>query len=224
MDVTATQTTTANSSAAQSGTDAAPTTLNSDFATFLKMLTVQMQNQDPLNPVDSSDFAVQLATFSTVEQQVRTNDILGSLGDRLGAFGVGQLVGWVGMDARAEMPVAFDGTPVAMTLTTELGATEARLVVRNSRGDVVQNQDAPTAGGEVLWAGVGENGTPLPPGTYTVEVESYSGEALLGTNPVIQLARVVEARNEGGQTFLIMEGGQKIAADDVLGLRSPDAR
>ena len=48
--------------------------LSSDFETFLKMLTVQMENQDPLNPVDSADFAVQLATFSSVEQQVLTND------------------------------------------------------------------------------------------------------------------------------------------------------
>ena len=50
--------------------------ISSDFETFLRMLTVQMQNQDPLNPIQSSDFAVQLATFSGVEQQVRTNDLL----------------------------------------------------------------------------------------------------------------------------------------------------
>ncbi len=41
--------------------------ISADFETFLKMLTVQMQNQDPLNPVDSSDYATQLATFSGVE-------------------------------------------------------------------------------------------------------------------------------------------------------------
>ena len=44
--------------------------ISSDFQTFLTMLTTQLQNQDPLNPVESSDFAVQLATFSGVEQQV----------------------------------------------------------------------------------------------------------------------------------------------------------
>jgi len=40
--------------------------VSSDFDTFLKMMTTQVQNQDPLNPVDSSDYAVQLATFSSV--------------------------------------------------------------------------------------------------------------------------------------------------------------
>lgn len=53
--------------------------ISSDFETFLRMLTVQMQNQDPLDPVDSSDYAVQLATFSNVERQVQTNDLLREL-------------------------------------------------------------------------------------------------------------------------------------------------
>ncbi len=72
--------------------------ISSDFETFLKMLTVQMQNQDPLNPVDSSDYAVQLATFSSVEQQVLTNDILRSLSDQIGGGSIQQLAGWIGME------------------------------------------------------------------------------------------------------------------------------
>ena len=50
--------------------------IGGDFTTFLEMLTVQLKNQDPMNPMESSDFAVQLATFSSVEQQVQTNDLL----------------------------------------------------------------------------------------------------------------------------------------------------
>ena len=53
--------------------------ISSDFETFLKMLTVQMKNQDPLNPVESTDYATQLATFSGVEQAVLTNDLLKSV-------------------------------------------------------------------------------------------------------------------------------------------------
>lgn len=56
-----------------------------DFETFLKMLTTQIRNQDPLNPMEGSDFAVQLATFSGVEQQVQTNDLLQKMTDQLGA-------------------------------------------------------------------------------------------------------------------------------------------
>ena len=86
------------------GSDKAATNISADFETFLKMLTVQMQNQDPLNPIDSADYAVQLATFSGVEQQVQTNDLLKGLAASLGAAGLSEMAGWVGMEARTAAP------------------------------------------------------------------------------------------------------------------------
>ena len=59
-------TTPAQTVSTRSQTSSEQTGDSSDYETFLKMLTVQMQNQDPLNPVESSDFAAQLATFSSV--------------------------------------------------------------------------------------------------------------------------------------------------------------
>ena len=53
--------------------------LSSDFETFLQMLTAQARYQDPLEPIDSSEYASQLAQFSMVEQQVLSNDLLTSL-------------------------------------------------------------------------------------------------------------------------------------------------
>ncbi|MEM9127629.1 MAG: flagellar hook capping FlgD N-terminal domain-containing protein, partial [Pseudomonadota bacterium] len=75
---------------AQATTQAQPTStpqanaLTSDFETFLLMLTAQARNQDPLEPLDSSQYASQLAQFSMVEQQVQTNDLLSSLSNALG--------------------------------------------------------------------------------------------------------------------------------------------
>ncbi|NNF91122.1 MAG: flagellar hook assembly protein FlgD, partial [Boseongicola sp.] len=88
--------------------------LSSDFETFLLMLTTQMQNQDPLNPIESQDFAVQLATFSGVEQQVLSNELLETLATGMGLSGMSQLAGWVGMEARVTAPAAFDGTPITL--------------------------------------------------------------------------------------------------------------
>ena len=82
--------------------------IDSDFETFLRMLTVQLQNQDPLDPIDNSEYAVQLATFSGVEQQVKTNDLLETLGSQLGVMGMSELAGWVGKQARANMPASVD--------------------------------------------------------------------------------------------------------------------
>ena len=196
--------------------------LSSDFETFLRMLTVQMQNQDPLNPVESSDFAVQLATFSNVEQAVRTNDLLVSLTDQLGASGLSQLSNWVGMEARAQMPVVFDGAPISLTVRPDRLADQTQLVVRDAGGTVVQRQDVPQGAREIQWAGVGDNGAPLPAGSYDITTESFSQGAQLGSQPVEVHSRIVEARNDAGTTVLIMRGGQEVAADKILSLRAAD--
>lgn len=207
--------------AAPSAVAKAETTLNSDFETFLKMLTVQMQNQDPMNPVDSTEFASQLAAFSTVEQQVLTNDLLTGLGRQMGVLGMAQLQGWVGMTARAEMPVAFAGAPVELETQTAPGTDLARLVVRDSRGGIVQELEIPSTGGKVMWSGRDDTGAALPEGTYSITVDSFQGQDLLGSSPVQSQSRIVEARMAEGGTMLVMEGGQQISAADVLGLRKP---
>jgi len=88
-------------SAAAAGAPGTTGALSSDFETFLRMLTTQMRNQDPLNPVESADFAVQLATFSSVEQQVQTNALLSGLGTQMATLGMGQFPGWIGLEAEA---------------------------------------------------------------------------------------------------------------------------
>ena len=56
--------------------DAAQQQLSGNFSTFLTLLTTQLQNQDPMNPMDSNQFTQQLVEFSQVEQQINTNDNL----------------------------------------------------------------------------------------------------------------------------------------------------
>lgn len=222
MDVTSSGIGTSGMGSTEAAAVKAKTTLNSDFETFLKMLTAQMQNQDPLNPVDSTEFASQLAAFSTVEQQVRTNDLLTDLGTQLGILGMGQLQGWVGMTARAVMPVAFEGTAISLTLTTQPQADLARLVVRDAAGGVVQEQTVPAQGGDFIWTGRDDTGHILPNGTYSLSVDSFLQDQLLGSTPVESQARIVEARLSEGSTVLVMEGGSLIPASKVLGLRKPD--
>lgn len=223
MEVSSTTQAAAQSGQATAATQPPRNAISSDFETFIKMLTTQMENQDPLNPIESADFAVQLATFSTVEQQVKTNDLLTSLADRIGGLGVAQLSGWVGMTARAQMPVSFDGAPVSLTVEASAEADNAELVVRNQAGDVVSRQVVPGESGTMEWAGLDDTGAPLPAGTYAISLESYRGDELLGSKDVIVHDRIVEARNDGGQTILVMAGGQEIAASEVLGLRETDS-
>lgn len=182
----------------------ASSALSSDFETFLLMLTTQMQNQDPLNPIESQDFAVQLATFSGVEQQVRTNDLLESLAGGLGASGIAQLAGWVGMEARSTSPAAFNGAPITLAPEPASGADNAVLVARNS-------------------AGTAQNGTPLEPGQYSFTLESYSQGEVISTSTVATYARVTEARQGLDGVEIVLQGGVVVPSDQITALREPNS-
>ena len=196
--------------------------LTSDFETFLLMLTTQLENQDPLNPIESQDFAVQLATFSGVEQQVRTNDLLENLAGNLGASGLSQLAGWVGMDARVEAPVYFDGTPIDIALEPDPGSDSAQLIVLDTFGTEVARQEVPLGVDQIEWVGVGQSGGPLPEGTYSLQLASINQGEITSTKPVSQYARILEARQGFEDVELVISGGTVVSSESVTGLRTPD--
>lgn len=201
----------------------AASALSSDFETFLRMLTVQMENQDPLNPIESSDFAVQLATFSGVEQQVRSNDLLERLVGQQSVSALSQLAGWVGMEARAAVAGSFDGT--ALTLYPELpaGADQATLIVRNDTGQEVARTAIPVSSDPYHWTGLDQTGATLPPGNYAFTVEARSAGDLIGTIPVELYAPVTEARISGGAPVVVFASGEELAASEVTAVRAPGA-
>ncbi len=200
--------------------DMAAAKITSDYTTFLKMLTTQLQNQDPLNPIESSDYAVQLATFSGVEQQTRTNQLLESLGGQFNILGMAQMAGWVGQQARVDAPVWVDGDPVTLSPNPAAGSDRATLVVKDSRGTVVSRQDIPPTTDPYSWTGLGIDGLPLPQGTYTLALESYRNDELLTQTPVEHYARIIEAQGGATGTNLLLEGGVKVQADKITALRA----
>ncbi len=195
-------------------------TITSDFDTFLKMLTVQMQNQDPLDPIDSADYAVQLATFSGVEQQVMTNELLAGLSGQMALSGLADMASWVGNEARAPMAVRFDGAPVTISPNPVAMADKVELVVKDGTGKEISRVGIPNSADPIEWAGVTADGAPLPPGTYSFAVESWSGTELLLSEPAEVYGTVTEVRSVDGQTALVMEGGILVPASSVTALRT----
>jgi len=218
MELTQTTQTTAQTQAA-AGKVSEQSVISSDFDTFLKMLTAQVRNQDPLNPMDSADFSTQLATFSGVEQQVKTNDLLKSLGTQMGIMGMAQLASWIGLEARVAAPAYFDGSPISISPNPAAGADNVTLVVHDKNGSVVQRQDFIPSTKEIQWAGADAGGTPFASGLYSFEIESYSGDELLATTKADVYSEVVEAKSLNGSTVLVLAGGVEINTADVSGLR-----
>ena len=221
MEIAQTYSTGSGANAASQSEKSKNSAISSDFETFLKMLTVQMENQDPLNPVDSADYAVQLATFSGVEQQVQTNDLLASLGQQMGLTGLSQIAGWVGMEARVEAPVYFDGAPVTVFAPSNTSADQAFLVVRDSSGTQVDHSEIDPAGGQMQWAGVDSSGAPFPPGTYSFSVESRASDAVISTDAAQVYALVTEAKLNNGVAIVALAGGNELPADQISAIRTP---
>lgn len=199
----------------QTETQNAGEALSSNFETFLKMLTTQLKNQDPLNPLESQDFAVQLATFSGVEQQVRTNELL----ENLKGSNLIQLAGLVGMEARTESSVNFRGTPVTLQLDAASGADRADLVVLNENGTEVYREATALGGGEFEWAGLNQDGTPLPYGRYDMRIEHFLNGESVGVLPVAHYQRIVEARQGPAGPEVVTEDGNVVPASEISAFR-----
>lgn len=196
--------------------------VSADFDTFLKMMTTQMKNQDPLNPIDSSDYAVQLATFSGVEQQTKTNQLLEGLTSQFGVLGMAQLAAWVGQEARSAAPVYLGDAPVTISYQPATQADRAVLVVKNTQDQVVSREDVSLEGGTYQWLGANAAGTPLPNGIYSLSLESYSGETQLGGPASVEsYAKILEARGGANGPTLVLAGGVEVSATDITALRVP---
>ncbi len=194
--------------------------VSSDFETFIKMLTTQAKYQDPLEPLDSSEYAAQLAQFSMVEQQVLSNDLLTALTSQLGSSTMGQMAGWIGMEARTTAPVPFDSAPISVLPTPPAGATEMELVIYDANGREVGRNPMPVSSDPVLWAGVQQGGAPLPAGLYRFEVESTGADgAPLPSTKAETYARIVEVQTLGLETRVVFEGGAEAPASSISALR-----
>lgn len=193
-----------------------------DYETFLRMMTVQIKNQDPLSPMSADDFAAQLATFSAVEQQTKTNDLLTQQLAQTAQNSMVQMAGWVGKEARIAAPVHFDGThPVSLSPNPALNADRAVLVVKDAGGNEVSRIDIPVASADYEWLGLDSNGEPLPEGVYDLGLESYEGEELLGSTGVEYFGLIEEIRSSSSGVTALFPGGIEVSTALVSALRAP---
>ena len=191
----------------------------SDLQTFLRMLTAQLQNQDPLNPLESTDFAVQLATFSGVEQQVQTNQLLQNLATSFGATDLSQAANLIGGQVRSAAPPVFSGQPIELAFDVPQSAYGAEFVVRNSAGFEIAREGIAPGTKDGVWSGLTTSGTPMPAGVYSFAIEVPRADGTVDTIPVESYSHVVEAEARGGQVLLVLEGGASVNFSEISGVK-----
>lgn len=213
-------------SAASSSTGAGATSVSSggaadaNFETFLKMLTTQLRNQDPLNPMEGSDFAVQLATFSGVEQQAQTNKLLAQMVGQMSG-GLTQMADLIGKEVQTTAPVRFADQPLTLDITHDSRADSVVLVTLNAAGNEVTREEIGTGEGQVDWMGRDSAGNKLPDGQYSFVTESWQNGEKINEARIAAYARVTEAQIIRGEVTLIFEGGGSALASEITAMRSP---
>ena len=220
MDVTSTQ----RQSVPQAQETSVSTTAEnivSDYETFLTLLTTQIQYQDPLNPADSTEFVAQLATFSSVEQQIQTNTLLESLTTLTSLQGLGEMASWVGMEVRSAAPVNYAGAPVTLYPEIPIVASRADLVITRVDGSEAGRVVLDVTEEQVEWDGINGQGGALEHGTYIFSVEAFAGDTPLDPANVTAFQKVAEAQMANGQPILLLQGGGQLPTDGVLSLRTP---
>ena len=194
--------------------------ISSDFDTWLNLMTAQLQNQDPFDPVDSTAYTAQLAQFSSVEQQVKTNDLLSELISTTTSSDLATMAEWVGKEVKVAASATYDGTPMTIFTTSNPTAGSAELVVRDRYGSEVKRLPVSTGTDEVQWNGTDNSGKAVARESYSFEVENFNATGQsLGTNPAEIYAQVREVQRSGDQFLLILPDGKTVTAGDVSAVR-----
>lgn len=194
---------------------------NADFETFLRMLTTQLQNQDPMNPMESSEFAVQLATFSGVEQQAYSNQLLGQIAAKLDGGGLTGLTQYMGKDVRTTAPVWFGKQPLVLDVQPDSRADSVVLVAQNSYGRELTREEIGTGAGLVEWFGQDAFGGKLPDGTYAFRIESYLDGQMIADSRVGAYSRVIGAETTPQGVQLVLTGGATAMAEEIDAILDP---
>ena len=211
-----------NTTGTATSTSTSMSKLAENFDQFLTLLTTQLQNQDPMNPMNSDQFTQELVQFSGVEQQINTNDNLKTLISLQQGSANNNTLGYLGksititngnavlQDGSAHWSYALGGTSSATVLT-----------VTDSNGKVVYTKPGETAAGQhdFDWDGTDNNGKQLADGTYTLSVAAQAPDGSAIQSAIASKGVVNEVNFTGSQP-LLMVGSMAVPVSAVSAIDS----
>jgi flagellar basal-body rod modification protein FlgD len=208
--------TTASTNASTAGTNAMQQ-LSGNLNTFLTLLTTQLQNQDPLSPMDSTQFTQQLVEYSQVEQQINTNTNLQNLIALQQSSAGAAAVGYLGKDVTiTNGNAALTNGEATWNYTLGTDAASTTLTVTNANGQTVFTGPGSTSAGNNTfnWNGQDNSGNQLPDGTYTLAVSAATSSGSNIATSVSSSGTVSEI-NLSGSTPELMIGSMAVPISQV---------
>lgn len=195
-----------------------------NFDTFLTLLTTQLKHQNPLDPLDTNAFTEQLVQFTSVEQQLKTNEylealVLGNQAAEAAAINASnQAVSMIGKTVVASSTIAtLKDDTASWIYTASASASNAEVTIRDSSGKVVHTKTIEISKGQhtFIWDGKDSSGYKFDDGNYSV---SFSAQDVTGApiNVLTQVRGPVDTVDLTGSEPVLMIGGARIYLGDIL--------
>jgi flagellar basal-body rod modification protein FlgD len=186
------------SSSSQSSTSADRTTIAGNFDTFLQLLTTQLKNQNPLDPLDTNQFTQQLVQFSGVEQQLKTNDFLSSLVSANATTTNSNAVGYIGKTVTVNIKDAKGNSVYVEKGTMQAGT------------------------GTFTWDGLDSQGNVMPPGTYSISMQAVDPEGK-SVNVSTETSGIVTGVDFTGTEPVLLVGQARLNISGVTSVKQTPA-
>lgn len=203
--------------------DSAEASVN--FDTFLNLLVTQVQNQDPLKPQDPTEFTNQIARYSSLEQQIKSNTLLENMAASNTQQSQAALLGYIGKEVMAEGDTtAFSGesdTSVDYAYTLDKPGVKTVISVYNEEKEKVFETDGKTEQGQHVfrWGGANEEGELQPAGNYRVVISSTGTDGKPLNVQTMTFKKAIGVETQDGNTSLVLADGALLSPDKISTIR-----
>ena len=183
-----------------------------NFDTFLTLLTTQLKNQNPLDPLDTNQFTQQMVQFTSVEQQLKTNKFLETLANSAQNGSNVQAVSFIGRKVTAQgAQASLTNSTATWQYTLDRPAPNSQITIRDAQGNTVHTEElALTNGnGEYVWNGRDASGNQYPDGAYSITIEARDAN----NSPVTattQISGVVSGVDLSGDAPVLLVNGSRV--------------
>lgn len=217
----------ASSSATTSSAASQTESLSLNFATYLKILTVQLKNQDPTNATDPNQFTQQLIMMQQVQAQINNNQAMEELRMATVSNGLATGVGYIGNYVRAttsygDFSLQEGTSTIGYTLDT--AASNTIISIADSSGKAVAKLSGSTYAGDnyITWDGTKSDGTKAEDGayTFTIMASDNSGDSVTASNPTA-LFKITAVESNTDGTLTLQAGNLSLLSSDITGVYTP---
>jgi flagellar basal-body rod modification protein FlgD len=213
-----------SAAAATSQSAISRSTIANNFDTFLLLLTTQLKNQNPLDPLDTNQFTQQLVQFAGVEQQIRSNESLEALVNLNKTSQLSTAMNYVGATVTADGATSALKDNVATWYITSPRAASATINITDATGNIVFTRETTLDSGtySYTWDGKKSDGTTAPEGQYTIKINAKDTNGQ-GVTVSTQFSGVVDAVDLSGSEPLLMIGTALLSLDKIKAVQRPTA-